>query len=92
MPTNPSDVSKFRQQSAPTPGRIIRGRAITRKPPRRSTGQSTGAEGILVLVSFGYTEIPVAELGADILIDHFDQLTEACLRLLTACPAASGEL
>jgi phosphoglycolate phosphatase len=35
-----------------------------------------------VLVSFGYTEVPAAELGPDILIDHFDDLQAACLRLL----------
>ncbi len=36
----------------------------------------------LVLVSFGYTATPAAQLGADILIDHFDALPEACERLL----------
>ena len=36
----------------------------------------------LILVTFGYTETPVAELGADILIDHFDELPAACARLL----------
>lgn len=41
----------------------------------------------LILVSFGYTEIPAADLGADILIDRFDELPDACLRLLGACEA-----
>jgi phosphoglycolate phosphatase len=36
----------------------------------------------LILVSFGYTETPAAELEPDILIDHFDQLPEAAARLL----------
>jgi len=36
----------------------------------------------LILVSFGYTDVPVEDLGADILIDHFDELAEACARLL----------
>jgi len=36
----------------------------------------------LILVSFGYTETPAAELGPDILIDHFDQLPAAVRRLL----------
>ncbi len=31
----------------------------------------------LALVTFGYTPVPVEELGADILIDHFDQLLPA---------------
>jgi phosphoglycolate phosphatase len=44
-----------------------------------------------VLVSFGYTEIPVAELGADELIHHFDDLTDACIRLLGPCgPRVAG--
>ena len=38
----------------------------------------------LILVSFGYTETPAAELAPDILIDHFDALPAACLRLLGA--------
>jgi phosphoglycolate phosphatase len=36
----------------------------------------------VVLVSFGYTEIPVADLDRDILIDRFDQLPAAALALL----------
>ena len=38
----------------------------------------------LVLVTFGYTPVPVTELGADVLIDHFDELTAACARLSQA--------
>lgn len=38
----------------------------------------------LILVSFGYTEIPVRELAPDILIDRFDLLPAACARLLSA--------
>ena len=36
----------------------------------------------VVAVSFGYTEIPCADLGADILIDGFKDLPAACARLL----------
>lgn len=39
----------------------------------------------LVLVSFGYTETPAAELSPDVLIDHFHELPAACVRLLGAC-------
>ena len=35
----------------------------------------------VVVVSFGYTEIPPADLGADAVIDHFDALVEALERL-----------
>lgn len=35
----------------------------------------------VVLVTFGYTTVPVRELGADALIDHFDQLLPALASL-----------
>jgi phosphoglycolate phosphatase len=35
----------------------------------------------VVALSFGYNDVPVAELGADVLIDHFDQLVPALERL-----------
>jgi phosphoglycolate phosphatase len=55
-------------------------------------GAARAAGVPLVLVSFGYTEIPAAELGPDALIDHFDELVPACLRLLTACDAQTSGL
>ncbi|MGL5735757.1 MAG: phosphoglycolate phosphatase [Beijerinckiaceae bacterium] len=46
------------------------------------------AAGIPVIaVTFGYTNVPVSELGPDVVIEHFDALDEAvaqCLRLLPA--------
>lgn len=38
----------------------------------------------LILVSFGYTDVPAADLLPDVLIDHFDALPDACARLLGA--------
>ncbi|MEO8926911.1 MAG: HAD-IA family hydrolase, partial [Caulobacteraceae bacterium] len=52
-------------------------------------GAARAAGVPLVLVSFGYTEIPARELGPDILIDRFDQLPAACARLLRSCPATA---
>jgi phosphoglycolate phosphatase len=41
------------------------------------------AAGVPVaVVSFGYTETPAAELGADVLIDHFTELPAIARRLL----------
>jgi phosphoglycolate phosphatase len=45
-------------------------------------GAARAAGAALVLVSFGYTDTPAAELGADVLIDHFNELPAACERLL----------
>jgi phosphoglycolate phosphatase len=36
----------------------------------------------VIAVDFGYTDAPVAELGPDRVISHFDQLAEACGALL----------
>jgi phosphoglycolate phosphatase len=46
----------------------------------------------LVLVDFGYSEVPVAELKPDILLHHFDDLVDACVRLLLKTPGAIGNL
>ncbi|MDO1558486.1 HAD family hydrolase [Brevundimonas sp. 2R-24] len=41
-----------------------------------------GAGAPVILVSFGYTEIPARDLGADLVIDHFDQLADSLRTLL----------
>src|SRR5271157_2907826 len=38
----------------------------------------------VVAVDFGYSDVPVAELGPDRVISHFDELAEACAALLRA--------
>jgi phosphoglycolate phosphatase len=43
-----------------------------------------GAGAPVVVVPFGYSLHPVAELGGDALIDHFDQLPPVAARLLAA--------
>ncbi|HEY9236825.1 MAG TPA: phosphoglycolate phosphatase [Phenylobacterium sp.] len=70
----------------------LTGRAVMVGDAATDAGAARAAGVPLVLVSFGYTEIPAAELAPDILIDHYDQLPNACLRLLTACPAQSERL
>jgi phosphoglycolate phosphatase len=37
-----------------------------------------------ICVSFGYTRIPVPDLGADVVIDHFDEFPSALAKLLPA--------
>ncbi|MGZ6015972.1 MAG: HAD-IA family hydrolase, partial [Phenylobacterium sp.] len=57
-------------------------RAIMVGDAATDAGAARAAKTPLILVSFGYTEVPAAELRPDILIDHYDQLPAACLRLL----------
>jgi phosphoglycolate phosphatase len=45
------------------------------------TGAARAAGIPCVAVSFGFNDLPVAELGADAVIDHFDQLIPALARL-----------
>ena len=45
-------------------------------------GAARAAKVMSVVVSFGYTEIPAADLGADHLIDHFAELPPLAARLL----------
>ncbi len=45
-------------------------------------GAARAAGAPLILVSFGYTEIPAHELAPDLLIHHFDELEDGCARLL----------
>ena len=46
-------------------------------------GAARAAKVMSVVVSFGYTEIPAANLGADHLIDHFWELPPLAERLLS---------
>jgi phosphoglycolate phosphatase len=62
-------------------------RAILVGDAATDAGAARAARVPLILVSFGYTETPAAELKPDILLHHFDELPEACLRLLGACDA-----
>ena len=50
-------------------------------------GAARGAGAPIVAVSFGYTEVPPAELGADALIDRFEELAPAARALLAATSA-----
>lgn len=60
-------------------------RAILVGDAGTDAGAARAAGAPLVLVSFGYTEVPVRDLEPDLLIDHFDQLPDGCARLLGAC-------
>jgi len=62
-------------------------RAILVGDAATDAGAARAAGVRLILVSFGYTETPAAELQPDILIHHFDELPGACVRLLGACDA-----
>lgn len=82
-PARKPDPRHLRAAIAAAGGRIDR--ALLVGDADTDAGAARAAGTPLILVSFGYTETPVAELAPDVLIHHFDQLPEACLRLLAAC-------
>jgi phosphoglycolate phosphatase len=45
-------------------------------------GAARAAGTPLILVDFGYSDVPASELGPDILLHHFDDLVKACGTLL----------
>jgi phosphoglycolate phosphatase len=49
-------------------------------------GAARAAGTPLVLVDFGYTEIPVSQLVPDALLRHFDDLVDVCVSLLNETP------
>ena len=62
-------------------------RAVMVGDSTSDAGAARAAAIPLILVSFGYTDIPARDLDPDILIDHFSELPDACLRLVRPCPA-----
>lgn len=57
-------------------------RAIMVGDASPDAGAARAAGTPLILVDFGYSEIPAAELAADVLLHHFDDLADACVSLL----------
>lgn len=53
-------------------------------------GAARASGTALILVDFGYSEIPAVELAPDILLHHFDELVDACASLLMAAAGGSS--
>ena len=58
------------------------GRAVMIGDSNADIGAAKAANIPSIAVTFGYSTIPVADLGADALIDHFDELEDHAVRLL----------
>ena len=59
------------------------GRAVLVGDSRTDIVTAQAAGMPVVAVTFGYTDVPVAELGPDRMIDHFDQLFDSVQSVLT---------
>ena len=55
-----------------------------------TTGEAASGGVPVVGMTFGYTDIPVAELNPDVVLDHFDGLYDAAASLLPARLQAAG--
>lgn len=56
------------------------------------TGAARAAGVPCVVCAFGYNDLPPAELGGDVVIDHFDELVGAITRIAASCRAAADSL
>ncbi|EFF73412.1 phosphoglycolate phosphatase [Achromobacter piechaudii] len=63
------------------------GRTIMVGDADTDAGAARAAGTRLILVDFGYTETPAAQLAPDVLLRHFDELPRACAHLLAGAPA-----
>ncbi len=61
----------------------VRGRAIMVGDSVTDIKTARAAGLPVIAVDFGYTDVPVAELGPDRVISHFDELAAACAALLS---------
>jgi phosphoglycolate phosphatase len=64
------------------------GRALMVGDSRTDVGAAVAAGAPVVAVSYGYSDVPPAELGADALIDSFAELPDIARRLLAGRGAA----
>ena len=69
-----------------------RARAILVGDASPDTGAAKAAGVPCIVLSFGYNDLPPAELGGDVVIDHFDALAGAVARLVAACRARPESL
>jgi phosphoglycolate phosphatase len=56
------------------------------------TGAAKAAGVPCVVCAFGYNDLPPAELGGDLTISHFDELTQAIGGIAATCEAAAESL
>jgi phosphoglycolate phosphatase len=69
-----------------------RARAILVGDASPDTGAAKAAGVPCIVLSFGYNDLPPAELGGDMVIDHFDALAGAVADLVAACRARPESL
>jgi len=56
------------------------------------TGAARAAGVPSVICAFGYNDLPPAELGGDVTIDHFDELIDAIIGIAASCRTATESL
>jgi phosphoglycolate phosphatase len=80
MKPDPGHLAAAVEAAGGTLGRaVLVGDSLTDATTARAAGAG------LVLVDFGYSDVPAADLAPDALISHFDELPDAVMRLLPAC-------
>lgn len=85
----------------PDPAPLLEAIALAGGDPARAvlvgdaspdTGAAKAAGVPCVVCAFGYNDLPPAELGGDLTISHFDELTDAIAGIAASCRTATESL
>lgn len=69
-----------------------RSRAVLVGDASPDTGAARAAAVPCIVLTFGYNDLPPAELGGDVFIDSYGELAEAVDRIAATCEAAADSL
>ena len=90
LPVQKPDPAPLREAIAQAGGDIARAILVGDASP--DTGAAKAAGVPCIVLSFGYNDLPSAELGGDVTIDHFDALAGAVGDLVASCRPAAESL
>ncbi len=79
---DPSHVLQALEAAGDQPVPALPARAVMVGDSINDVASAKAAGVASIVVPFGYTEIPAHDLGADLLIDHYDKLVEAVETLM----------
>ncbi len=83
LPTKKPDPAMLLEAIARAGGDPARAIMVGDASPDVGAAKAAGVP--CIVLSFGYNDVPAAELGGDLLIDHYDDLASAISRLAASC-------
>lgn len=90
LPVQKPDPAPLLEAIARAGGDVARAILVGDASP--DTGAAKAAGVPCIVLSFGYNDLPPAELGGDVVLDHFDDLPGAVAGLVASCRARPESL